>query len=130
MKEIQDFSDLGLREIEIEMCGIPRLDENYCIVTQLARGAARSPLGGSLIPFLDTFDIFELASQRSIKKFNSLVSYLEIRERAFHALEKLFEEICDKAIGFGKYYTCTSLLGLDPKIWIDAKHVPNGITHR
>eukprot|EP00210_Caulerpa_lentillifera_P001791 g1721.t1 len=119
LEKITDFSDLCLREREIEVTGKVQLNTSAVVALQLARAGITSTQGGSLEPVLTSLGLFESTSEKLLNLYKSKMAFFELRKSAMEGLDIILKEVCKHAVLQAKFHACFDVLLLQPSQWID-----------
>lgn len=118
LAKITDFSDLCLREREIEVTGRVQLNTSAVVALQLAQAGINSSYGGSLDPVLTSLALFESTSEKLLTLYKSTMAFFELRKAAMEGLEIILKDICKHALLQAKFHACLDVLLLQPSQWI------------
>ena len=119
LEKIMDFSDMSLREREIEVTGSVALNRGNAVALQLAHGAINSSYGGSLEPVFTALQLFDGASEKLLNVYRSQLIFQELKDTALEGLEELLDEICKQAVTQAKMHACVVCQDVPPSVWVD-----------
>lgn len=127
LEKITDFSDMSLREREIEVLGNVQLNRANAVALQLANGAINCSHGGSLEPVFTALELFNGVSEKLVSVYKSQMIFLELRQTAMEGFEGVLDNLCRQAFIQAKVISCQTIVDVPSDQWVEEI---NGISIR